>query len=239
MACWKVSPDKFYKKFYISKSILTQINYSLISAKNELFHLCAEVEETGADSPTIERVISMLLEDVLSEGVSDTVESSPERLRRTLRSTKDSPMPRRRALRAHHLPYNNYHRPRRLMQPRLEDDEEKSNLMDFLSVTGGYDGEMIFARFELDVSKQFVTSFDELIQKPLDLLNEIDFLKNILPSSGTDKSPVSLDTNVSLAANAHVGVLGAYEKTCEQICTSELFLTNLLLSCSKTQLGLR
>ena len=150
----------------------------------------------------------MLLEDVLNEGVSDTAESSPERLRRTLRSTKDSPMPRRRALLAHHLPYNNYHRPRRLMQPRLEDDEEKSDLMDFLSVTGGYDGEMIFARFELDVSKQMDGSLDDLIQKPLDLLNEIDFLKHMLPDSGADTSPVSLNTDISLAASAHVGVLG-------------------------------
>ena len=150
----------------------------------------------------------MVLEDVLNEGVSDTAESSPERLRRTLRSTKDSPIPRRRALRAHHLPHNNFIRPRRLTEHLSDIDEEKNDLMDFLSVTGGYDGEMIFARFELDVSKQIDGSLDDLIQKPLDLLNGTDFLKHMLPDLGADTSPVSLNTDISLAASAHVGVLG-------------------------------
>ena len=180
------------------------------SAKNEIFHLCAEAKELGTTPPTIEDVISTILEDVLNIGVSGAEEASPERRRRTLRSTKDSPMPRRRALRAHHLPHNHFKRPRTLTQRRLQEDQDKSDLMDLLQVTGGYDGNQIFAQFELDVSKQFVSSLDELIQKPLELLSDVDFLKNILPNQGTgaDGSPVSLNSSITLDASAHVGVIG-------------------------------
>mmetsp|Transcript_11185 Transcript_11185/g.20474 ORF Transcript_11185/g.20474 Transcript_11185/m.20474 type:complete len:129 (-) Transcript_11185:618-1004(-) len=114
--------------------------------KNELFHLCAEVDKTGAYPSTIKEVIPMMLEDVLNEGASDTAESPTERLRPTLRSTKDSSMPCRRALHAHHLPHNHFIQLRRLTWSRLEDDKERSDLVDFLLVTGGYDGGMISAR---------------------------------------------------------------------------------------------
>ena len=154
----------------------------------------------------------MLLEDVLTESVTGVPEASadPVGSRRVLRSTLDTPLPRRRALRAHHLPHNNYIRPRRLKQRRLvgTGEEDEQDLLDLIHIAGGFDGREISARFELDVSRQLVSSLDELIQKPLDLLNDVDFLKSILPSAGGDELPVSLDANISLAASAHVGVLG-------------------------------
>ena len=169
----------------------------------------------------MEDVISTIIEDVLAVSISDpnTAEASSGRLRRTLRSTKNSPMPRRRALRAHHLPHNHFKRPRTLTRRRLEENENTGAfaLMDLIQVTGGYDGKQIFFQFDLDVSKQFVSSFDDLIQKPLELLSEIDFLKNILPAAsgaGGGNSPVSIESNITLDGSAHVGVVGTCGRAC-------------------------
>lgn len=116
----------------------------------ELFHLCAEANTTGASTPTLEDVISMVLEDILNVGGSSTTTLSQESTRqRSLHTSVASPLHnRRRALRAHHLPRNRFIRPRRLStktrgQRRLEESNLISDLMDDVAVSGGYDGEKV------------------------------------------------------------------------------------------------
>ena len=59
------------------------------SAKNELFHLCAEAAETGEAGPLLEDVISMLVEDVLDFGNLFTAEGcTTERRHRALREAR-------------------------------------------------------------------------------------------------------------------------------------------------------
>ena len=179
----------------------------IFSAKNELFHLCAEIEETGESPPTFEDVISMILEDVLGNTSTETSTEETAARRRSLHEVHRTLLPsRRRALRAHHLPHNRFIRPQRHLQEE-EDNGIIRDLIDSLSVTGGFDGAKIFIRFELDVSKQAVESLDELIQAPLDLLNEVDFISNIFPGN-EGSSPNNLESDLDLSASAHIGVLG-------------------------------
>lgn len=161
--------------------------------------------------PSLEDVISMILEDVSVLGNSFTSSQPETSGRRLLHTTASHTSPMRgRALRAHHLPHNRFIRPRHHRQ-LVEQDDPLGDLLDKLSISGGYDGSKIFFRFELDVSKQSISSLEEIIQKPLDLLKEVEFLKNLFPSAagvgGTD-SHFQLDTDISFAASAHVGVLG-------------------------------
>lgn len=83
--------------------------------------------------------------------------------------------------------------------------------MDAISVTGGYDGVELFVKLELDVSKVFTDSIDELVRKPLEILDSVDFIKSLFPSTKTTKNEAEplLDSSISFSAGAHVSVRGA------------------------------
>ena len=105
---------------------------------------------TGGPAPKLEDVIAMVLEDVSVIGGLFSTSSTASSRRRSLRAASAHPLQtRRRALRAHHLPYNRFIRPRRMSteQRRLADEDTSSDLIDDISVTGGYDGKMIFVRY--------------------------------------------------------------------------------------------
>ena len=125
----------------------------------------------------------MILEDVT--GVGEV---------KTLQSTSRSLVPRRRAVRAHHLSHNRFIRPQQVTQGRSSD--LAGDLLDALAVTGGYDGQQLFVRLQLDLSKQSINSLDQITQKPLELLSEVDFLAKLLPDAGGSESPVSLKADV-------------------------------------------
>jgi hypothetical protein len=156
---------------------LSALSPSTLLAKNELFHICAEAEESGLPGPTLEDVLSMVLEDVVGEDSSlansnrrlrglnhasvahhhrsiDFTKRHP-RGRRTLRSTHpNSSYIRERALRAHHLPYNHFTRPQRnLLKLRKLNSLGDADLLDKLSISGGYNGNEIFIKIVIDVSK--------------------------------------------------------------------------------------
>lgn len=193
----------------------------VLEAKSELFHLCMEVEETGEAPPTLENVLALIFEEVINESTSTTGSDSQETRRRVLRSTDRSDVPHRRALRADHLPHNRYTRPRRLLTNgrRLEEEGSSaaSDLVDAISVTGGQDDKQFFIRFQIDVSRMNIESLDELIQKPLELLSEVDFLANMLPDPGSADSPISMEANVSLAASLHASILVGFEINATEI----------------------
>jgi len=158
----------------------------VLEAKNELFHLCEEVKTTGSPSPTLEDVISLILEDILGESQSIASSSSSQlaeerRLLRIGSSRVDFhhmgrpsvlSSGRRRALRAHHLPYNHFQRPRRKM---LQSDL-KGDLLDSISIEGGYDGTSIFFSVKLDISKQAVDPLEIILQNPLNNIQENELL---------------------------------------------------------------
>lgn len=199
-----------------------------LEAKNEFFHICQEVEETGERGPTLEDVKALILEGVLGEnsnsGGSSTTSrrqralhqtrsrrataSSLARLQprghRALRATHPSAKRRRRALRSHHLPFNHYTRPRpsaqnhRHLQGSLVGD-----LLDSLSVSGGYDGSQFFLKLDIDISKQYASDLDSIIERPLELLREISFVNDLFEG---DLSSISFDADISFIAGTHVGV---------------------------------
>lgn len=180
------------------------------SAKNELYHLCAEIEATGEDPPTIMDVVSMIFEDISSTSGSSAKDFLPvSRRRRDLQATSHT-YEHHRALRASHLLHNRYIRPRPLAnQRRLAiDGEALSDIMDAISVSGGYDGVELFVKLELDVSKIFDDSIDELVRKPFELLNGVDFIKNLFPSTTMNAGTPLLDSSVSISSGAHVSVRG-------------------------------
>ena len=193
-------------------------------AKSELFHLCKEVELTGATAPTLEDVISMVLEDVLGEnqGISATSTAQTAQQRRMRHVPETSHMDlhhngrpsalsngKRRALRAHHLPHNHLKRPRRLgHKHRHLSSDPLGDLLDAISVEGGYDGTAVFFKLELDVSKQQVSSLGELLEKPLDLLSEVDFLQQLFKDDSGSGSPLNIQTDISLSAGAHLSIRG-------------------------------
>ena len=171
----------------------------VLEAKSEFFHLCKENEATGASPPSIEDVIKMISEDILG-GVDDGF------------STTSPGAPRRRALRAHHLPYTRFTRPGALGRRRLEEgSSELDDLIDSLDVGGGYDGEAIFVQVDLDLSKQVMDGLSNIIQKPLSLLNDNGMLNDVFASSGSNQSTVdlpfgSLDFDADFSAGAHLSV---------------------------------
>ena len=205
----------------------------VLEAKNELFHLCTEVEVTGASPPTLDDLIRMIEEDVMGL-VSSPPTVVADTNGRKLHAAQVFPHGhRRRALRAHHLPYNHFTRPQRLLQESVLD-----MLLDSLSVTGGYDGTMFFIEFELDISKQFETStIEELLAKPLDLLNEVQFLKDLFPSSASDQAGgLSFNLEVSVSASAHASILFGFELTGTEFSQVFTFDTNEIASRSFVQL---
>ena len=194
----------------------------VLEAKSELFHLCKEIEVTGAPPPRLEDVISMILEDIVgeSEGIAAVSTSQTIQRRRMLHvpdthhldihhngRPSELSRGRRRALRAHHLPYNRFKRPRRLgHQHRHLSSDVAGDLMDAISVEGGYDGSTVFFKLELDVSKQAVSSLDDLLKAPLDLLTEADFFESLFNSSVD--SPLTVESDISLSAGAHISIRG-------------------------------
>lgn len=182
-------------------------------AKNELFHLCAEIEVTGEDPPSIKDVISMLFEDIISlsgRRSNDIFQASSRR--RALNAANVMPKDAHRALRAHHLRHNRFIRPRPLLanQRRLANSGGTlSELMDAISVTGGYTGDELFVKLELDVSKVSADSIDELVRKPFDLLKGVDFIKNMFPSTSMmSESGPQVNSSVSFSAGAHASIRG-------------------------------
>eukprot|EP00956_Cyclotella_meneghiniana_P034230 scaffold102673_cov71-Cyclotella_meneghiniana.AAC.1 len=175
---------------------------------NELFHLCAEAAETGDVGPLLEDVITMIKEDVLDfvdfdnlftaegcttgrrhralreAGIHRATTShaifkrtaGDHRGRRALRKTHPSACSPR-AGRARHLPYNHFTRPPR--RRRLQTECPSIELLDGISIIGGYDGIQIFLKLELDVSKEDKEDLREVILKPLELLNEAEFLREL------------------------------------------------------------
>lgn len=167
----------------------------------------------------------MLFEDITSFSGSSAKDFLPvSTWRRALHATNNSPKHKHhRALRAHHLRHNRFIRPRPLAnQRRLENiGNAASELMDAISVSGGYDGVELFVRLELDVSKTFNDSIFELVKKPLELLQNVDFLKNLFPSTTMNESTPLLNSSVSISSSAHASVRG------------ELFLLCVILIFSK------
>jgi hypothetical protein len=123
--------------------------------------------------------------------------------RRALRKT------RRLAPRARHLRYNHFTRPPRR---RRLNECSSTELLDGLSIKGGYDGTMIFFKLELDVSKQGIEDPRELILKPLRLLSETSFLQDLnLFSEGetmVDSIFDEIDADISFSSGAHLGATG-------------------------------
>jgi hypothetical protein len=180
-------------------------------AKNELFHLCAEIEVTGEDPPTLNDVVSMLFEDITSLSGSSSKDYLRDSTHRSLVVANIRPKyAYHRALRARHLHHNRFIRPRPLAnQRRLDTSDANSDLtMDDISVTGGYNGAELFVKLQVDVSKVFADSIDELVRKPFDLLKNVDFMKNMFPSIGTNGSDPAIDSTVSFSAGAHASIRG-------------------------------
>ena len=189
----------------------------VLEAKNELFHLCEEVKITGSAPPRLEDVISLILEDILGESQSIASSSSSQlaeerRLLRIGSSRVDFhhmgrpsvlSSGRRRALRAHHLPYNHFQRPRRKM---LQSDL-LGDLLDVISIEGGYDGISIFFSVKLDISKQAVDPLEMILQNPLDNIQENELLGNLFQTSGSG-SPKNIDIDTSVSASASVSLSG-------------------------------
>ena len=227
----------------LHKLHLRQMMFSIPrpSAKNELFHLCEEIKETGDAPPTLEDVISLILEDVLGESKAVAAGSADVEVagRRALHTIGKHPVlakRRRRALRAHHLSHNRFTRPRRLGHHtrHLQATNALGDLMDAISITGGYEGSLLFLRVELDLSKQSILEKDALIEKPLDLLSEVDFLTDLFGGSGSGGIAGSIDADISFSASAHVGVLGKLAQLhfdLSRICCSHSAHTAPLLPC--------
>jgi hypothetical protein len=206
----------------------------VLSSKNELFHICAEAEESGLPGPTLEDVLSMILEDVVGED-SSLANNSNRRLRglnhasvahhhrsidftkrhprgrRTLRSTHpNSSYIRERALRAHHLPYNHFTRPQRNLQKlRKLNSLGDADLLDKLSISGGYNGNEIFIKFGIDVSKVADIGLNAVITKPLELLSAQNFMQELNLFTGNYSSTLfDVESDISFSAGVHIELTG-------------------------------
>ena len=205
-------------------------------AKNEVFHLCAEAKETGDIGPSLDDILSMLAEDILNY---DRLFTATERRQRVLhraraphkieshatsrivgnrrgrpahRKTHPAALKfRRLAPRARHLRYNHFTRPTR---PRrhLQSDSSIAELLDGLSISGGYDGSQVFFKLELDVSKDDIGDLRAVVLKPLQLLDEAAFLSDLNLFSGASSVVDSIFDNIaadiSFSAGAHLEVTG-------------------------------
>ena len=151
----------------------------------------------------------MLFEDVAGEAGSGSndASASQDSTSRRLKNTH------RRALRANHLRHNRYLRPRRMVNQRRLDDnvDTPGDLMDALSVTGGYNGVELFIKLELDVSKLSVNSIDDLIRKPFEVLKDVEFIRALFPSTNYSTEGESLlnsSASFSVSAGVHACVRG-------------------------------
>ena len=207
-------------------------------AKNEIYHLCAEAAETGDVGPLLEDAIALVVEEVLS---FEAEECSPDRRgrvlhearvnhattswatsrivavdhrgRRSLRKTHPKAavrtLHRSLAPRVRHLRFNHFTRP-----PRRRHLEActSTELLDGLSIKGGYDGSQIFFKLELDVSKGEISDIRDIILKPLQLLSESDFFngKDFFGGGAASAASVfdNIDADISFSAGAHLGATG-------------------------------
>lgn len=209
---------------------------SSTSAKSELFHLCAEINESGDKGPSFEDVLSMIIEDVLGEASMPTEATSTRRNRilrpvshdstphpiapsrrhprglRALRATHPtSKLNRGRPLRAHHLPFTRFTRPRRSLQKRGHRrlESEADDFLDLLSVSGGYNGKDLVIKLGIDLSKAAVANLSTIITKPLELLNDVNFVKELGIFEGTpSQTAFDFASEISFSGGAHVEAVG-------------------------------
>lgn len=193
--------------------------------------------ETGAKGPTLEDVISLILEDILGQASDTSASTTVRRHRalhehrtaravssssahttirrgRSLRSSHPMTNRRKRALRSHHLPFNRFTRPKRSSKHhRRLASSVVGDLLDSLAITGGYDGNQIFFKVELDISKEVTEGLDTIIEKPLELLSEVSFLTDLFGTGSSTTSAFSFAADISMTAGAHLGVMGEYLKS--------------------------
>jgi hypothetical protein len=222
-------------------SKLLPLLHSLNQANNEIQHQCAEVALTGDVGPLFDDVLCMVIEDVMDFDIRSAEACTTERRHRSLREARehhaiashtaartavdhrsrralrkthpDARSLRRFAPRARHLRYNYFTRPPR---SRHLQSECAAELLDGLSVKGGFDGTQIFIKISLDVSKgDLAGDIRDVILKPLRLLNETEFLQDLNlfanGSSVLDSVFDNIDDDISFSAGTHLEATG--EKT--------------------------
>jgi hypothetical protein len=189
------------------------------------------VKESGLPPPSIDDVIALIQEEVFGTGKNGGGSSegaASSQSRRSLRShhlphTQGSRHQRHRALRAHHLPYNHFESPRDMR--RLQSASELlEDLLDSLSVEGGYDGEMVYVRLSLDISKEDLDVIKDLLLQPLNRLSgELDFLSGIFGSDGGSETSLpfgsTVNVDVDFSVGVHVSVLVGFEITSNELST--------------------
>lgn len=87
------------------------------------------------------------------------------------------------------------------------------DLVDSLSVEGGYDGSMVYVRLSLDVSKDVLDLIDDLILTPFERIAEVDLLSKIF-NAGDDESRrfgETVTVEGDFSAGAHLTVLVGFE----------------------------
>ena len=113
------------------------------------------------------------------------------------------------APRARHFRYSRFTRPPRR---RLQAECSSTELLDGLSITGGYDGTRIFFKLELDVSKNDEEDLREVILKPLQQLSKADFLQELNlfgdAESVVDSIFDGIDADISFSSGAHMEASG-------------------------------
>ena len=151
--------------------------------------------------------------------------------RRALRTTHPAALSvRRLAPRARHLRYNRFTRPPRPRR-RLHSEFNLSELLDGLSIRGGYDGSQIFFKFDLDVSKDDVGDLRNVLFRPLKLLSEASFLVDLNLSSGHSITENVFDdtyADISFSSGVHLGVTGKshyFSKLHTSVSLNGIFLT--------------
>ena len=117
------------------------------------------------------------------------------------------------APRARHLRYNHFTRPPR--RRHLTEACDCTELLDGLSIKGGYDGTRIFFKLELDVSKEAMSDLRDVILKPILLLSETDFMQDLSNlfidgASIVDSVFDNIEADISFSAGAHLGATGKY-----------------------------
>lgn len=130
--------------------------------------------------------------------------------RRALRETHPAARGLRRlAPRARHLRYSHFTRPPRR---RLQAECSSTELLDGLSITGGYDGTQVFFKLALDVSKGDKEDLREVILKPLQQLSKADFLHELNlfgdAESVVDSIFDGIDADISFSSGAHMEATG-------------------------------
>jgi hypothetical protein len=97
----------------------------------------------------------------------------------------------------------------------LQHECSSIQLLDGLSIKGGYDGTQIFFKLELDVSKAGMSDLRDVIMKPLQLLSESDFFngKDFFGDGAAAAASVfdNIDADISFSAGAHMGATVGFE----------------------------